>query len=141
MDGNILVNIGLFVIFLAVLIGPFRFRLVEQNLEIFLMACGVIALTISGFATIEGYTFGWTAGVVTEALTAPLLITTVFGIPVGIVQIVLLFGLFFLFQCGPEGNSLDHCPHHDTSIYFPDHCNPGPGLKPYLRYPCRFGAC
>jgi predicted cation transporter len=97
MDGMLLVNIGLFVIFLVVLIGPFRFRPVEQNLEVFLLACGVIALTISGFATIEGYTFGWTAGVVTEALTAPLLITTVFGVPVGIVQIVLLFGLFFYF--------------------------------------------
>ena len=80
MDGMLLVDIVLFGIFLAVLIGPFRFRWVEQNLEIFLLACGVIALTISGFATIEGYTFGWTAGIVTEALTAPLLITTVFGV-------------------------------------------------------------
>jgi predicted cation transporter len=94
MDGMLLVDIVLFGIFLAVLIGPFRSRWVEQNLEIFLLACGVIALTISGFATIEGYTFGWTAGIVTEALTAPLMITTVFGVvPVGIVQIVLVFGL------------------------------------------------
>ncbi len=98
MDSMLLVDIGLLVLLLAVLTGPFRSRLVEQNLEVFLLACGVVALTISGFATIEGYTFGWTASVVTEALTAPLLITTVFGIPVGIVQIVLLFGLF-LYLC------------------------------------------
>jgi predicted cation transporter len=94
MDGTLLADIGLFGILLVVLIGPFRFKRVEQNLEVFLLGCGVIALTISGFATIEGYTFGWTASVVTEALTAPLLITTVFGVPLGIVQIVLIFGLF-----------------------------------------------
>lgn len=97
MDGMLLVDIGLLIILLAVLAGPFRSRLIEQNLEVFLLACGVAALTISGFATIGGYTFGWTAGVVTEALTAPLLITTVFGVPVGIVQIVLVFGLFLYF--------------------------------------------
>ena len=97
MDGTLLANIGLFGIFVVVLICPFRFRQVEQNLEVFLLACGVLALTISGFAIIEGYTFGWTADVVTEALTAPLVITTVFGVPVGIVQIVLIFGLFLYF--------------------------------------------
>jgi len=94
----LLVNIGLFLILMVVLIGPFRFRQVEQNLEVFLLGCGVIALTISSFATVEGYVFGWSADVVTEALTAPLLITTVFGVPVGIVQIVLIFGLF-LYLC------------------------------------------
>ncbi|MCX6700019.1 MAG: DUF1646 family protein [Methanomicrobiales archaeon] len=97
MDGTLLANIGLFGILVVVLICPFRFRQVEQNLEVFLLACGVIALTISGFAIIEGYTFGWTTNVVTEALTAPLVITTVFGVPVGIVQIVLIFGLFLYF--------------------------------------------
>jgi predicted cation transporter len=97
MDGMLLADIGLFCILLVVLICPFRFRQVEQNLEVFLLGCGVFALTISGFATIEGYTFGWTTSVVTEALTAPLVITTVFGVPVGIVQIVLIFGLFLYF--------------------------------------------
>lgn len=97
MDGTLLADIGLFGILLVVLICPFRFRQVEQNLEVFLLGCGIIALTISGFATIEGYTFGWTTEVVIEALTAPLVITTVFGVPVGIVQIVLIFGLFLYF--------------------------------------------
>jgi len=97
MDGTLLADIGLFGILLVVLIGPFRSKRVEQNLEVFLLGCGVIALTISGFATIEGYTFGWTTDVVIEALTAPLVITTVFGVPVGIVQIVLIFGLFLYF--------------------------------------------
>ena len=71
MDGTLLVDIGLFGILLVVLAGPFRSKLVERNLEIFLLGCGIIALTISGFASIEGYTFGWTAGVLTAALTAP----------------------------------------------------------------------
>lgn len=97
MDGTLLVDIALFGVLLLVLAGPFRSRWVEQNLEVFLLGCGVIALTISGFAVVEGYTFGWTTGIVTEALAAPLYITTIFGIPVGIVQIVLIFGLFLYF--------------------------------------------
>ncbi len=94
MNGTLLAGIGLLGVLLVVLICPFRFRLVEQNLELFLLGCGVIALTISGFVTLEGYTFGWTASVVTQALTAPLLVTTIAGVPVGIVQIVFIFGLF-----------------------------------------------
>ena len=87
------VNCGLFLILCVVLVAPFRLRKVEENLEVFLFACGVLALTVAGFATLEGETFGWTAAIVIEALTSPLKITTVLGIPVGIVQIVLLVGL------------------------------------------------
>jgi len=90
---DLFVNSVLLVIFLAVLILPFRIKQVEHNLEVFLFACGVAALTVSGFAAIPGETTGWSLAIVGEALLAPLKITTLFGIPVGIVQIVLLVGL------------------------------------------------
>jgi predicted cation transporter len=90
---DIFVNLGLLIIFLLVLILPFRVKQVEHNLEVFLFACGVVALTIAGFMTIPGETTGWSLAIIEEALLAPLKITTVFGIPVGIVQIVLLVGL------------------------------------------------
>ncbi len=93
MATDLLVNAGLFVIFLAVLIGPFRIRVVEHNLEIFLFACGVIALTISGFASLPGEVTGWSWPIVVEALSAPLRIGDIFGVPIGIVQIVLFIGL------------------------------------------------
>jgi predicted cation transporter len=90
---DLLVNGGLMVIFLLVLILPFKVKQVEHNLEVFLFACGVVALTIAGFMTIPGETTGWNLKIIEEALLAPLKITTVFGIPVGIVQIVLIVGL------------------------------------------------
>ncbi|MDD1664472.1 MAG: DUF1646 domain-containing protein [Methanomicrobiales archaeon] len=89
---------GLVAILAIVLAGPFLVRRIEQHLEAFLFACGVVALTVAGFASIEGVATGWSWGIVEEALTAPVLIGTVFGIPVGIVQIVLAVG--FLIYLG-----------------------------------------
>jgi predicted cation transporter len=94
---DLLVNTGLLVIFLLVLVLPFKVKQVEHNLEVFLFACGVLALTIAGFITIPGETTGWNPAIITEALLAPLNITTVFGIPVGIVQIVLFVGLLLYY--------------------------------------------
>lgn len=92
------ITIGLFIIFLIVLIGPFRIKIIEQNLEAFLFVCGVVALTIAGF--VVGLEFkgepvhtGWSWKIVEEGLTAPLKIAEVYGIPIGIVQIVLVVGL------------------------------------------------
>jgi len=90
---ELLVNGGLLLIFLFVLILPFKVTQVEQNIEVFLLVCGVAALTIAGFMTIPGETTGWSPAIVTEALLAPLDITSIFGIPVGIFQIVLVVGL------------------------------------------------
>jgi predicted cation transporter len=90
---DLLVNGGLFIIFLLVLILPFKVKQVEHNLEVFLFSCGVAALTIAGFAAIPGEATGWSIAIIEEALLAPLMITTVLGIPVGIVQIVLIVGL------------------------------------------------
>lgn len=87
------VTIGLVIIFLVVLVGPFKVKIVEHNLEVFLFICGVLALTISGFVKLAGAETGWRSEIVEEALTAPLKITEVYGIPIGIVQIVLVVGL------------------------------------------------
>jgi predicted cation transporter len=97
MEQLTIVNILLIGIFIVVLVLPFKVKKVEENLEVFLFICGIAALSISSFATLEGETFGWTTEIVVEALTAPVMITTVAGIPVGIVQIVLIVGLIIYF--------------------------------------------
>jgi predicted cation transporter len=89
---DILVTIGLLVILAIVLAGPFLVKRIEENLEAFLFACGVAALTVSGLATLGGEPTGWSPAIVKEALTAPVYIGSFFGIPIGIVQIVLLVG-------------------------------------------------
>ena len=90
---DVLANIGLLVIFVLVLVLPFKVRCIEQNLEVFLFACGVTALTFAGLIVIPGETTGWSVAIVQEALLSPLQITSLYGIPIGIVQIVLVFGL------------------------------------------------
>jgi predicted cation transporter len=97
MEQIMIVNILLFCIFIAVLVLPFRIKKVEENLEVFLFVCGIAALSVASFAILQGETFGWTKAIVIEALTAPVMITTVAGIPVGIVQIVLIMGLIIFF--------------------------------------------
>ena len=97
MDQLMIVNILLIGIFIVVLVLPFKVKKVEENLEVFLFICGIAALTVASFATLDGETFGWSTAIVVEALTAPVMITTVAGIPVGIVQIVLFVGLIIYF--------------------------------------------
>ncbi|MDD1698542.1 MAG: DUF1646 domain-containing protein, partial [Methanoregula sp.] len=89
----VLAEIGLIIIFIAVLVLPFKVQAIERNLEIFLFISGVLALTISGFIPLPGKQTGWSWEIVAEALTTPLNSITIFGIPIGIVQIVLLFGI------------------------------------------------
>jgi predicted cation transporter len=97
MEQLMIVNILLFCIFIIVLVLPFRVKKIEENLEAFLFVCGIAALSVASFAILHGETFGWTPAIVMEALTAPIMITTVAGIPVGIVQIVLIMGLIIYF--------------------------------------------
>ncbi len=73
--------VGLAVVVLSVLILPFTVRKVEENLEPFFLAMGVIAVAISGL---------WHWELAWEALKAPIMIGAV---PVGIFQVVLVFGL------------------------------------------------
>ena len=68
------VTIGFFIIFLVVLIGPFKIKIIEHNLEVFLFICGVLAMTISGFVEIPGTETGWRLEIIEEALTAPLML-------------------------------------------------------------------
>lgn len=90
---DLFVTIGLVVIFIVVMVFPFKIKAVECNLEAFLFACGVAALTLAGFAAIPGEATGWSLSIVLEALMTPLDITRVAGIPIGIVQIVLVVGI------------------------------------------------
>lgn len=78
------VSIGLFVIFVVVLLGPFLSRKIEDSLEAFLFGCGAAAVTISNL---------WSLELVEEAILAPVDSGRIFGIPVGITQAVLLAGL------------------------------------------------
>ncbi len=84
---------GFFIIFLSVLFGPFKVRIIEENLEIFLFVCGVAAMTISGFVKLPGAETGWRMEIIKEALTSPLSSLHIAGIPIGIFQIVLVVGL------------------------------------------------
>jgi predicted cation transporter len=64
-----------------VLILPFGVKKIEENLEPFFLVMGVIAVTISGL---------WNWELAKEALKAPVMIGV---LPIGIFQVVLIFGL------------------------------------------------
>ncbi|MEM4615565.1 MAG: DUF1646 domain-containing protein [Archaeoglobaceae archaeon] len=83
-EPNLLIAIGLGVILALVLILPFRVKKIEENLEPFFLIMGIIAVTISGL---------WSMNLVIEAVEAPVKITEVYGIPIGIFQVVLIVGL------------------------------------------------
>jgi len=94
------VDIGLIIIVLAVLIGPFASKKIEHNLEVFLFAMGVFAVTIASFYTVDvlealGYTeqqmelVGWNMEIIIEAIKEP--------IYKGIVPAVLIAGLIFFY--------------------------------------------
>ncbi|MGB9929360.1 MAG: DUF1646 family protein [Methanosarcina sp.] len=87
------VLIGYLIIFLVVLLGPFKIHVIEENLEVFLFICGITAMTISGFVELPSIETGWSMEIIEEAVTAPLHVGDLFGIPIGIVQIVLFVGL------------------------------------------------
>jgi predicted cation transporter len=75
-----LVDVALFVIFLIVLAAPFRIRIVEHNLELFLFVMGALAVTVTG---------KWGMELVLEAVEEPVL--------KGIVPAVLIAGLLFYY--------------------------------------------
>jgi len=73
--------LGLCLITLLVLILPFIVKKVEENLELFFLVMGACAVTVSGL---------WSWELVIDAFKAPVVIGSV---PVGIFQVVLVFGL------------------------------------------------
>jgi predicted cation transporter len=81
---------GLVVIALLVLVLPFRVKWCEHNLEIFFLIMGILSVSIS---TIFSYNL-WSIDLVTEALKAPVMIGS---LPIGIFQVVLIFGLLIYF--------------------------------------------
>lgn len=72
---------GLSVITLMVLALPFIVKKIEHNLEIFFLVMGALAVTVSGL---------WSQNLIMEALRAPVIIGS---LPIGIFQVVLVFGL------------------------------------------------
>ena len=82
--------IGLIIIALLVLILPFRVKWCERNLELFFLIMGVLAVSVSTF-------FGhnlWNGELIIEVLKAPVMIGS---LPIGIFQVVLIFGLLIHF--------------------------------------------
>jgi predicted cation transporter len=77
--------LGLAAVILMVLILPFKVKKVEENLEPFFLVMGIISVTISGL---------WSWELVLEALKSPVMIGS---LPIGIFQVVLLFGLLMYF--------------------------------------------
>lgn len=79
------IALGLCIVTLLVLFLPFLVKKVEQNLELFFLLMGICAVTISGL---------WSWKLVIEASKAPVAIGS---IPIGIFQVVLVFGLLIHF--------------------------------------------
>jgi predicted cation transporter len=77
--------IGLIAIALTVLVLPFRVKFIEHNLELFFLIMGTLAVSVSGL---------WSVSVIVEAVKAPVMIGS---LPLGIFQIVLIFGLLIYF--------------------------------------------
>lgn len=80
---------GLVLIAIMVLILPFKLKWCEHNLEIFFLIMGLLAVTVS---------WQWTWELVIEALEAPVVIQ---HLPIGIFQVVLIFGLLIYFFYKP----------------------------------------
>jgi predicted cation transporter len=76
---------GLVLIALMVLILPFKVKWCEHNLEVFFLIMGVLAVTVS---------WSWSGELIIEALKAPVMIGS---LPIGIFQVVLVFGLLIYF--------------------------------------------
>jgi predicted cation transporter len=80
---------GLIIVALLVLILPFKVKWCEHNLEVFFLIMGLLAVTIS---------WQWSGTLVIDALKAPVVIRS---LPIGIFQVVLLFGLLIYFFYKP----------------------------------------
>jgi predicted cation transporter len=86
--------IGLVVVALLVLVLPFRVKKIEQNLESFFLLMGIIAASISGL-------WGWE--LVKDALKSPVMIG---ALPIGIFQIVLVFGIIIYYFNKPFASGI-----------------------------------
>jgi predicted cation transporter len=76
---------GLIIITLMVLFLPFKLRFIEHNLELFFLVMGILAVSVSGL---------WSRDLLMEAIKAPVMIGS---LPIGIFQVVLVFGILLLY--------------------------------------------
>jgi predicted cation transporter len=81
--------VGLVLIALMVLILPFKVKWCEHNLEVFFLIMGLLAVTVS---------WQWHLELIIEALKAPVVIQ---NLPIGIFQVVLVFGLLIYYFYKP----------------------------------------
>jgi len=88
------IAIGLVLVALLVLVLPFRVKRIEENLESFFLVMGIIAVSISGL-------WGWE--LVKAALKSPVMIGS---LPIGIFQVVLIFGLLIYYFNKPFANGI-----------------------------------
>ena len=86
--------IGLIIIAIMVLILPFLVKWSEHNLELFFLIMGILAVSVS---TLFGHNL-WNGELILEALKAPVMIGS---LPIGIFQVVLIFGLLIHFLNKP----------------------------------------
>ena len=77
-----------------VLVLPFRVKRIGEHLEPFFLVMGIIAVSVSGL---------WSLGLVKEALKAPVMIRS---LPLGIFQVVLIFGLLIHYFNKPFRNGI-----------------------------------
>jgi predicted cation transporter len=84
------VDLALFAIFLVVLIFPFKVKLVEKNLEVFLFVMGALAVTVTN---------KWAYDLVKLAAEEPVM--------KGIVPAVLVAGLIFFYGKGPFQSAMN----------------------------------
>lgn len=85
-------TITLTIILFLVLFLPFKFHKIEKNLEPFFLIMGIIAITAN-------YAFGETtmSEIIEVAKKAAITPVSISGTPIGITQVVLLFGLLFYY--------------------------------------------
>jgi predicted cation transporter len=86
--------IGLVAITLMVLVLPFRVKKIGEHLEPFFLVMGIIAVSVSGL---------WSWELVKDALKAPVMIQS---LPIGIFQVVLVFGLIIYHYNKPFRNGI-----------------------------------
>ena len=92
--------VGLIIIALIVLIMPFWIKWCEHNLEFFFLIMGILAVSTS---VVFGHNL-WNTELIVEALKAPVMIGSS---PIGIFQVVLIFGLLIHFFNKPFYRAVD----------------------------------
>jgi len=82
---SVFVLTGLVLISVGTLILPFLVKKINENIELFFLLMGILAVSVVG---------NWSWGLFREAVESPVMIS---GIPVGIFQVVLILGFIIHF--------------------------------------------